>query len=364
MPRPAWSATCCEETVSTFYESGNGRVNWRYLPATNEVIWFSERDNWGQLYLYDLQTGKLKHQITSGEGNITQLVRVDEKRRLLFVQAVGREKGRDPYFTHFYKVNMDGGIPRLADPGGRNARGHAGRHGRLLRRQLLRPERAPIAVVRDLNGKLMLNLEKADITRLTATGWRPPTPITVKARDGQTDLYGLMFKPSTLDPNRKYPIINQIYPGPQTGSVGGRTLLAGPRRHAGARRARASSSSRSTGWGRRGARRSSTRPTIGDMGDNTLPDQVTGMKQLAEKYPVHRHRPGRDLGALGRRLRGGGSDVPVPGLLQGRDRRVRQPRQPRLRRRLGGEVDRAAREASRTARATTTARPTRRSPRT
>ena len=87
-----------EETVPTFFESGNGRVNWRYLPASNEVIWFSERDNWGQLYLYDLQTGKLKNQITTGEGNVTQLLRVDEKNRVLFFQAVGREKGRDPYF--------------------------------------------------------------------------------------------------------------------------------------------------------------------------------------------------------------------------------------------------------------------------
>src|SRR6185295_2215928 len=99
-----------EETVSMFFESGNGRVNWRYLPDSNEVIWFSERDNWGQLYLYDLQTGKLKRQITSGEGNVTQLLRIDEKRRLLFLLAVGREKSHDPYFTHLYKVNMDGGI--------------------------------------------------------------------------------------------------------------------------------------------------------------------------------------------------------------------------------------------------------------
>ena len=89
-----------EEAVSTFFESGNGRINWRYLPASNEVIWFSERDNWGQLYLYDLQTGKLKRQITSGEGNVTQLLRVDEKRRLLFLLAVGREKSHDPYFRH------------------------------------------------------------------------------------------------------------------------------------------------------------------------------------------------------------------------------------------------------------------------
>jgi hypothetical protein len=96
------------ETVSTFFESGNGRVNWRYLPGSNEVIWFSERDNWGHLYLYDLQTGKLKNQITSGEGNVTQLLRVDEQNRLLYFQAVGREKGRDPYFTHCYRIAFDG----------------------------------------------------------------------------------------------------------------------------------------------------------------------------------------------------------------------------------------------------------------
>ena len=100
-----------EETVSTFFESGNGRVNWRYLPDSNEVIWFSERDNWGHLYLYDLQTGKLKHQITRGEGNVTQLLRVDEKARNLFFLAVGRESGRDPYFSHFYRVGFDGLTP-------------------------------------------------------------------------------------------------------------------------------------------------------------------------------------------------------------------------------------------------------------
>ncbi len=92
-----------EETAPTFYESGNGRVNWRYLPESNEIIWFSERDNWGQLYLYDLATGKLKNQITTGEGNVTQLLRVDEKNRMLYFLGVGREKNRDPYFIHLYR---------------------------------------------------------------------------------------------------------------------------------------------------------------------------------------------------------------------------------------------------------------------
>jgi dipeptidyl-peptidase-4 len=273
-----------EETVSTFYESGNGRVNWRYLPASNEVIWFSERDNWGQLYLYDLQTGKLKRQITSGDGNVTQLVKVDEKRRLLFIQAVGREKGRDPYFTHLYKVSMDGGIAGLLTPEDGTHEVFLPDTGDYFVDSYSAPDRAPIAVVRDVNGKLILTLEKADVSRLTATGWRPPTPITVKARDGETDLYGLMFKPTALDQSKKYPIINQIYPGPQSGSVGGRTFS--PAR--GDTQALAELGFivvQIDGMGTPWRSKKFHETYFGDMGDNTLPDQVTGMKQLAERYP-------------------------------------------------------------------------------
>jgi len=273
-----------EEAVSTFFESGNGRINWRYLPASNEVIWFSERDDWGQLYLYDLQTGKLKRQITSGEGNVTQLLRVDEKRRLLFLLAVGREKSHDPYFTHLYKVNMDGGIPALLTPEDATHEVFLPDAGDYFVDSYSAPDRAPVAVVRDVNGKLILTLEKADISRLMATGWRPPTPFTVKARDGETDLYGLMFKPSALDQTKKYPIINQIYPGPQTGSVGGRTFA--PAR--GDTQALAELGFivvQIDGMGTPWRSKKFHEAYFGDMGDNTLPDQVAGMKQLAERYP-------------------------------------------------------------------------------
>ena len=272
------------ETVSTFFESGNGRVNWRYLPASNEVIWFSERDNWGQLYLYDLQSGKVKRQITSGEGNVTQLVRVDEKRRLVFVQAVGHEKGRDPYFTFLYKVNMDGGQLALLTPEDATHEITLPDTGDYFVDSYSSPERAPVAVLRDVNGKLIMNLEKADISRLTATGWRPPTPITVKARDGVTDLYGLMFKPTSLDVNGKYPIVNQIYPGPQTGSVGSRAFS--PAR--GDTQALAELGFivvQIDGMGTPWRSKKFHEAYFGDMGDNTIPDQVAGMKELAEKYP-------------------------------------------------------------------------------
>ena len=108
--------TVLEESVKTFFESGNGRVNWRFLPASREVIWYSQRDNWGQLYLYDGDTGKLKHQITAGEGNVTPLLRVDEKNRQLYFLGVGKEKGRDPYFVHFYRIGFDGKGLQLLTP--------------------------------------------------------------------------------------------------------------------------------------------------------------------------------------------------------------------------------------------------------
>src|SRR3989441_12053795 len=210
-----------EETAATQYESGQGRVNWRYLPAANEVIWFSERDGWGQLYLYDATAGKLKNQITTGEGTVTQLLRVDEKNRRLYFLADGREKGRDPYFAHFYRVGLDGRNLALLTPEDANHEISLAPSGRFFFDSYSKPDVPPVAVVRDADGKLISTPEKADISRLVAAGWKPPAPIVVKARDGVTDLYGLMFRPTNLDEKKKYPIINHIYPCPQGGSVGG-----------------------------------------------------------------------------------------------------------------------------------------------
>jgi len=273
-----------EETVTTFFESGNGRVSWKYLPASNEVIWFSERDNWGQLYLYDLQTGKLKRQITTGEGNITQLLQVDEKNRALLFQAVGREKGRDPYFTHLYRIGIDGGNEKLLTPEDANHDIALSESGRYFVDSYSKPDVPPVAVLRDTDGKLILDLEKADISKLLATGWKPPQPITVKGRDGVTDLYGLLYRPTRLVPGRKYPIVNHIYPGPQTGSVGSRSFSAA-RGDAQALAELGFVVVEIDGMGTPWRSKKFHEAYYGDMGDNTLPDQVAGMKQLAQKYP-------------------------------------------------------------------------------
>lgn len=272
-----------EEKVATQYESGNGKANWHVLPASNEVIWFSERDDWGQLYLYDLATGKLKSQVTTGAGNVTQLLRVDEATRTLWFGCVGKVAGRDPYFRALCKVGMDGRGFAVLTPENGDHEVTLSPSGKHFVDTYSQPNVAPVSVLRDENGRLVATLEKADISRLTASGWKAPMPITVKARDGVTDLYGLMYTPSSLDSSGKYPIINHVYPGPQTGSVGGRTFS--PTR--GDNQALAELGFvvvEIDGMGTPWRSKSFHDAYFARMGDNTLPDQVAGMKELASRY--------------------------------------------------------------------------------
>ena len=191
-----------DERVYTYFEGGDDRPNWRFLPASNEAIWFSERDNWGHLYLYDLKTGRLKNRITSGEGNVSQTIRVDEQRRMVYFLGVGREKGRDPYFVHLYRINLDGQGQTLLTPEDATHDVSMSPSGRYFVDSYSKPDSPPVAVLRDSDGKLIETLEKADVSRLVASGWKPATPITVKARDGATDLYGLCTSPRISTPRR------------------------------------------------------------------------------------------------------------------------------------------------------------------
>jgi dipeptidyl-peptidase 4 len=271
-----------EETVATHFES---RTGWRVLWATNELLWYSQRDDWGHLYLYDLRTGRLKNRVTSGEGPVTQIVRLDEKSRTIWFAANGREPGQDPYFRHFYKIRLDGkGYTALTPDDGDHAM-QLSPSGKWIIDTWSHATQAPQVVLRDANGKLVMPLERADISRLLDAGWKPPVRITVKADDGVTDLYGMMFVPTTLDPSKKYPIINQAYPGPQSGSVGGRTFAAAR----GDRQALAELGFvvvSIDGRGTPGRSKSFHDHYYGRMGrDNTLPDQVAGMKDLARQYP-------------------------------------------------------------------------------
>ncbi|HUJ32957.1 MAG TPA: DPP IV N-terminal domain-containing protein [Candidatus Acidoferrum sp.] len=272
-----------EETAATQFESGQGRVNWHYLPGSNEVIWCSERDGWSHLYLYDLATGRLKNQITSGEWPVTEVLRVDEKNRLIDFVADGREK-ENPYFSQLYRVGFDGKNMTLLTPEEGNHSAEMSPSGRFFADSYSKPDVPAVTVVRDENGKLVATVAKEDISRLMAAGWKPPVPITVKARDGVTDLYGLMYEPTHLDRARKYPIVNNIYPGPQGGSVANWSFSEA-RGDCQALAELGFVVVQIEGMGNPPRSKKFHDFYYGNMGDNTLPDQIAGMKQLAAKYP-------------------------------------------------------------------------------
>lgn len=277
--------TLFEEKMATQVGDASLTENlWRVLPASNELIWWSQRDNWLHLYLYDLTSGQLKNRITSGEGNVDDIIHVDEKGRTIYFLGAGKEAGRDPYFQHLYKIGFDGRGQTLLTPENANHVVTMSPDGKYFVDSYSTPDTPPITVLRDANGKLIQTLERADISRLLATGWKPPTPVRMKARDGKTDIYGLMYTPSKLDSTKKYPIVNQIYPGPQSGSVGPRSWS--PAR--GDTQALAELGFvvvQIDGMGTPGRSKDFMDYYYGRMNDNTIPDQVAGMKELAQRYP-------------------------------------------------------------------------------
>jgi dienelactone hydrolase len=273
-----------KEEVATQYESGQGAINWHYLEESDEVIWYSERDNWGHLYLYDAQTGQLKHQITQGNFVVTRLEHIDEENKVLFFEANGREADRNPYFSHLYRVDLSGKNLKLLTPEDGNHRISFSPNYEYFVDNYSQPDVPPVSVLRDRKGKLVETLEETDISRLTAKGWQAPRPITVKSADEKYDLYGLMFTPRDLDPNKKYPVVNYIYPGPQGGSVGSWSFSAGRSDH----QALAELGFVVVlieGTCNPGRSKAFHDECYGEMSTNTLPDQISGIQQLAQKYP-------------------------------------------------------------------------------
>ena len=271
------------EEVETFFESGYDEVNWSVLFDDDQVIWYSQRSDWGHLYLYDLDTGELIRPITSGDWNVLQVRRVDEDEREIYFVGNHREAG-DPYFEYFYKVGIDDGRVTLLTPDSANHEITLTPSGEYFIDQYSTPVEPPVTVVRDLDGDVVVALEEADISRLLASGWQPPVPFTTKARDGVTDLYGLMYPPARLDESLKYPVVNYLYPGPQTGSIGSRSFRPSRRDH---------QALTELGFvvievdamGTPKRSKSFHAAYYGDMGDNGLPDQVTTIRQLAERHP-------------------------------------------------------------------------------
>ena len=271
-----------EEKVPTQYESGWGGINWRFLSKTNEIIWFSERDNWGHLYLYDAATGKVKNQITKGDWLVNRLIKVDEAKRELYFETNGTDK-KNPYFAHICRIGFDGKHLTDLTPGEGNHDVSFSPDEKYIIDTYSQPDVPSVTVLRDLNGQELVSLEKASVSRLEAAGWRMPIAFSVKAHDGKTDIYGVLFTPPNADPNKKYPIIDYIYPGPQGGSVGSWSFAAS-RGDCNALSELGFVVVEIEGTSNPLRSKSFHDMSYGNMAENTIPDQIAGIRQLAQKY--------------------------------------------------------------------------------
>jgi dipeptidyl-peptidase-4 len=190
----------------------------RYVKAGGDMIWWSERTGWGHYYLYD-HNGNYKRPLTSGQWRADQIVQLDSVAGVVWISGVGREPGENPYFRHLYRVNADGSGLTLVDAGNFNHSTAFSPTRKYIVDNYSRVDVPTRAVVRDAAGNVVMPLEEVDVSELRALGWRPPEPFVVKAADGVTDIYGNMWRPFDFDSTKKYPIIANVYPGPQTEQV-------------------------------------------------------------------------------------------------------------------------------------------------
>ena len=271
-----------KETVDTYYESGLGSENWKVLFDSNEFIWYSEKDNWGHIYLYDLETKELKNRITKGDWLVRKLLHIDENKRELFFTAGGKEEG-NPYHVYLYKVNFDGTELTCLTPEKGSHKINPSPDWNYFVTTYSSTMNPPVSVLKNRDGNLIHELSKSDLSSLNQTDWQNPIEFSVKARDGVTDLYGIMYIPSFYNENDKYPVLNYIYPGPQSGSVGNYSFYVAKRDF---------QALAELGFvvvsvdamGTPGRSKSFHDAYYGNIGDNGLPDNISAIEQLSKRY--------------------------------------------------------------------------------
>ena len=271
-----------KEKTETYYESGLSGENWRVFFDTNEFLWYSEKDNWGHLYLHELKSGKLKNRITDGNWLVRDVLHVDELSREIFFTAGGKEEG-NPYHVYLYKVNFDGtGLICLTpEKGTHNI--NPSEDWEFFITTYSSTENPPITLLKNRNGKTLKEINRVDISGLIVNNWQKPIEFSVKARDNKTDLYGIMHLPSHYNENKKYPVLNYIYPGPQAGSI---------RNYSFQTTRRDFQSLAELGFiviavdamGTPGRSKSFHDAYYGNMGDNGLPDNIKTIKELSKLY--------------------------------------------------------------------------------
>ena len=212
-------AAIVDEASKTFIDY-SGKSFSHYADATKEIIWMSERDGWNHLYLYDAATGTVKNQITRGEWVVRGVDLVDETNRVIWFRAGGIVPGQDPYQIHFCRVNFDGSGLKVLTAGDGSHQADFSPDRKYFVDTWSRVNQPPVTELRSaVDGKLICELERADISRLKKTGWQMPEPFVAKGRDGATDIYGVIYRPTNFNPKKKYPVVEYIYAGPQDSYV-------------------------------------------------------------------------------------------------------------------------------------------------
>jgi dipeptidyl-peptidase-4 len=276
----AWAIV--SEQSQTFIDYAYKKFT-RYLDDTHEIIWMSERDGWNHLYLYDLQAGQVKNQITKGRWVLRGVGQVDEEQRQIWFRACGVYPDQDPYSIHYGRVNFDGtGLTFLtAGDGTHSIRFSPDR--KYIIDNYSRVDLPPVTELRRVaDGKLVCVLERADWSELVATGWKGAERFVAKGRDGKTDIHGIIWRPTNFDPQKSYPIIEKIYAGPHGAFV--------PKRFAAYSKVQALAELgfivvQIDGMGTNWRRKTFHDVCWKNLGDSGFPDRILWIKAVAKKYP-------------------------------------------------------------------------------
>lgn len=271
-----------DEQSPTFIDySGKQFLEW--LDDTGELIWMSERGGWCHLYLYDAKTGRVKNQITKGEWVVRGVERVDREKRQIWFRAGGIQDGQDPYYIHFARVNFDGtGLTVLTEGDGSHTVEFSPDR-RFIVDSYSRVDMPTVTELRRVSdGKLVAKLEAGDLGELKKAGWRATERFAAKARDGVTDIFGVIVRPTNFDPTKKYPVIENIYAGPQ-GSFTPKTFSAMPRMQELAELGFIVVQMDGLGTSHRSKKFHDV--CWRNLGDAGFPDRILWIKAAAAKYP-------------------------------------------------------------------------------
>lgn len=280
-------ALLAKDTAATWVElrhGGRSPPNWAVANEGEDIIWFSQRDGWAHLYRFG-SDGEPKNRITSGTFTVDRIHHVDDANDRIYFTAWGSGEGM-PYHRHLYRIGLDGSGMTLLTPEGADHEVSFTPSGRFFVDQYSTITDPPVTVLRRVpDGRVVRTLEEADISGILEVGWAPREVFKVKARDGVTDLYGVLTKPSDFDPEKRYPVIEYIYPGPQVGSVGSWGFSAGGRGDVTALAELGFLVVQLDHLGTPWRSKAFHDHYYGNMGDNGLPDHMAALRQLAAQRP-------------------------------------------------------------------------------